>query len=92
MSCSSLTNIKLLEKWNVSNSSKFDSLFSCCSSLSDIKPLENRNVSSATNFKDIFSCCKSLSDKNNKKIGMFQNVQILVVCLNIVPHYQIFHH
>ena len=72
MSCSSLTNIKLLEKWNVSNSSKFDSMFSCCSSLSDIKPLENRNVSSATNFKDIFSCCKSLSQKTIRKLECFK--------------------
>ena len=39
--CSSLSDIKGLEKWNVSNGNNFSYMFSGCSSLSDIKGLEN---------------------------------------------------
>ena len=48
--CSSLSDIKALEKWNVSNGKDFSYLFSWCSSLSDIKVLENWNVSNGNNF------------------------------------------
>ena len=43
--CSSLSDIKALEKWNVSNGNNFESMFFGCSSLSDIKALEKWNVS-----------------------------------------------
>jgi hypothetical protein len=36
---SSLSYIKPLENWNVSNGNNFESMFGRCSSLSDIKPL-----------------------------------------------------
>ena len=35
--CSSLTDVKPLENWNVSNGNDFSNMFSECSSLSDIK-------------------------------------------------------
>ena len=45
MECSSLSDIKGLEKWNVSNGNNFSCMFYGCSSLSDIKALEKWNVS-----------------------------------------------
>ena len=42
--CSSLSEIKGLEKWNVSNGNNFRSMFCGCSSLSDIKGLLNWNL------------------------------------------------
>ena len=43
--CLSLSNIKGLEKWNVSNGTNFNSMFSFCALKSDIKALEKWNVS-----------------------------------------------
>ena len=51
--CSSLSDIKPLEKWNVSNGTYFSGMFSGCSSLSNIKPLEKWNLNENT-FKSIF--------------------------------------
>ena len=42
---STLSDIKQLEKWNVSNGNNFSGMFYESSSLSDIKPLQNWNVS-----------------------------------------------
>ena len=42
--CSSLSDIKVLEKWNVSNGNNFDGMFMGCSTLLDIKG-EKWNVS-----------------------------------------------
>ena len=39
--CNSLSDIKGLENWNVSNGNNFSYMFSYCQSLSDIKGLEN---------------------------------------------------
>ena len=39
--CSSLSNIKPLENWNVSNGTDFSGMFCDCRALSDIKSLEN---------------------------------------------------
>ena len=52
--CSSLSDIKSLEKCNVSNCNNFTGMFCGCSSLSDIKPLEKWNVSNSNNFESIF--------------------------------------
>ena len=41
---SSLSDIKVLENWDVSKNSVFSGMFQNCS-LSDIKPLENWNIS-----------------------------------------------
>ena len=41
--CSSLSDIKSLEKWNVSNCNDFEGMFSGCSSLSDINLLNKFN-------------------------------------------------
>ena len=57
-----ISEIKPLEKWNVSNGSNFMSMFSKCSSLSDITPLENWDVSNGIGFTYMFSECSSLSD------------------------------
>ena len=54
--CSSLSNIKPLEKWNVSNGTNFSGMFRGCSSLSDIKSLENWNVSNGTDFLILVVC------------------------------------
>ena len=43
--CSELSDIKPLEKWNVSNANDFSEMFSGCSLLSDIKPIKKWNVS-----------------------------------------------
>ena len=41
--CSLLSDIKPLEKWNVSNCKNFSGMFGECSLLSDIKSLEKWN-------------------------------------------------
>ena len=44
--CKSLSDIKSLEKWNVSNGNYFSFMFSDCTSLSDIKNIIKKwNVS-----------------------------------------------
>ena len=58
----SLSDIKALENWNVSNGKYFLYMFSSCKSLSDIKPLENWNVSNDKNISHIFAFSSSLSD------------------------------
>ena len=57
-----MTDIKVLENWNVSNGNDFSSMFNGCRSLSNIKGLENWNVSNGNNFSSMFSGCESLSD------------------------------
>ena len=42
--CSSLSDIKSLEKWDVSKCNDFKDMFSSCSSLLDIKPLEKWKI------------------------------------------------
>ena len=74
--CSNLSDIRPLEKWDVSNCIDFSSMFYGCKSLSDLKPLEawkiqnkviyNENPSSsdfnivAINFYHMFGSCTSL--------------------------------
>ena len=48
--CPKLSDIKPLEKWNVSNGNNFSNMFSFCSILSDIKPLEKWDVSNGIDF------------------------------------------
>ncbi len=43
--CSSLSEIKVLENWNLSNGNDLSEMFCGCSSLSDIQVLENWNLS-----------------------------------------------
>ena len=43
--CSSLSDIKGLEKWNVSNGREFECMFKECSSLTDFKGIGKWNVS-----------------------------------------------
>ena len=39
--CSSLSDIKVLQNWNVSNGNNFECMFYECSSLSDVTILKN---------------------------------------------------
>ena len=58
--CSSITDIKALEKWDVSNYTNFGGLFEDCSSLSDIKELKNGMYRNDFNY--MFKGYSSLSD------------------------------
>ena len=60
--CKSLSDIKPLENWNVSNGNNFSFMFAECPKLSDIKPLEKWNVSKGNNFDAMLDGCLSLSD------------------------------
>ena len=51
--CNSLSDIKALKNWNVSNGNNFKCMFDGCSSLSDIKTLQNWNVSNKNYLKYI---------------------------------------
>ena len=48
-----ISNIKVLENWNVLNGNNFSFMFYNCSSLLDIKALENWNISNKKYFKDM---------------------------------------
>ena len=58
--CKSLSEIKGLEKWNVSNGINFCYIFYECSTLSDIKGLEKWNVSNGNDFNSKFYGCSYL--------------------------------
>ena len=60
--CSSLSDIKPLYNWDVSNGNNLHGLFAGCSSLSDIKSLQNWNTSNGNDFGSMFCLCSSLSD------------------------------
>ena len=60
--CTSLSNIKPLEKWNVSNCTNFSNMFNGCTSLCDINSLENWDVSNSNSFSYMFYGCSSLSN------------------------------
>ena len=52
--CESLSNIKPLKNWNVSNGYEFGGMFNDCKSLSDIYALKNWNVSNGKYFRCLF--------------------------------------
>ena len=56
-----LSDIKSLENWNVSNGFDFNNIFQGLS-LKDIQPLQKWNVSNGINFKGIFCYCSILTD------------------------------
>jgi len=87
--CSSLSDIKSLENWNVSNGTYFSWMFRGCSSLKDIKSLENWNISNGTYFEGMFRGCSSLKDIKSLEIGMCQMGLILHLCSMNAHHYQI---
>jgi len=60
--CSSLSDIKVLKIWNISNGNNFTYMFNRCSLLSDIRGLINWNVSNGNIFSHMFKGCSSLSD------------------------------
>ena len=60
--CKSLSNVKGLENWDVSNIKSFHSFFRGCSKLSDISALKNWNVSKVETFFLMFEGCYNLSD------------------------------
>ena len=61
--CSSITDIKSLENWNVSNGTNFHMMFSHCN-FSDLRPLNNWNVAKGEQFDKMFGGCKLLKNKN----------------------------
>ena len=87
--CSSLSDIKSIEKWDVSENTNFDSLFWDCSSLLDIKPLQKWDVSQCTNFYSMFRGCSLLSDIKQLEKWMYHNVITLFFCSMVVHHYLI---
>ena len=58
--CSSLSDINILYKWNVSNGNNFNNMFLGCSSLSNINGLQNWNVLYGNNFRGMFKECPLL--------------------------------
>ena len=66
--CSSLSDIKSLENWNVSNVNNFSHMFDSCSSLSDIKSLENWKYKIKTdgNFESIIMNVQDWNDEVNE--------------------------
>ena len=42
--CSSLSDIKSLKNWNVTNSNNFKGMYSKCSSLSEVKASKNLEI------------------------------------------------
>ena len=55
--CSSLSDIKSLSFWDVSNGINFKNMFSYCSKLTNINPLQNWKVSNGKIFKAMFFKC-----------------------------------
>ena len=84
--CSSLSDIKELEKWNVSNGNNFSFMLMECSSLSDLRGSDKWNVSNGNNFECMLNGCSSLPDiKGLEK----WNVIVVHICSVNVHHYQI---
>ena len=52
--CSSLSDIRALENWDVSNGNNFSYMFSGCKSLSNVK-IEKWDLSKCTNFTCMFT-------------------------------------
>ena len=62
--CSSLSDLKPLEKWDVSKCTDFSDMFGECPLLSDLKPIKNWNVSKCIDFNLMFYECSDSLDKN----------------------------
>lgn len=58
--CESLTTLKGLENWNVSNVKKMDAAFEECSSLTDISALSKWDTSNVTSMGSMFYRCRVL--------------------------------
>ncbi|PLS27123.1 peptidase, partial [Bifidobacterium anseris] len=58
----SLASLSALAKWDVSQVTDMDGLFSNCTSLSDLSGLAKWDVGQVTNMSALFSNCSSLSD------------------------------
>ena len=67
--CFTLSDVKSLENWNVSNGNNFSYMFCNCSLLSDIKSLENWKFSCIINLSCMFDGCSwlSFSDRESLK-------------------------
>ena len=57
-----ISDIKPLEKWNISKAKNLCGIFESCELLTNIKPLENWNVSNCKDFSYMFQFCKNLSN------------------------------
>ena len=90
-----ISDIKPLEKWDVSNTINLADLFSGCKNLSDITPIRNWIISKCKDISGIFSFCDNLSDitiLQKWDVSKFQKLNtswIKVVYFLIVTNYQI---
>ena len=53
--CSSISDLKPIQNWNVPNGNNFSCMFYKCLSLSDLKPIQNWNVSNGKIFSEMFN-------------------------------------
>lgn len=60
--CESLTTLKGLENWNVSNVKNMNAAFDECNNLTDISALSNWDTSNVTTMGSVFSECHALAD------------------------------
>ena len=90
--CSNLSDIKALEKWNVSNGNNFTHMFRGCSKLSDIKALEKWNISNSLLKNIKYIKLFLYSDKTNNDCNSFFILNPLKYfnILNIILQYFVF--
>ena len=69
--CSSLSNIRSLQNWDVSRGNNFSYMFYKCSSLSDIRELKNWNLSNRSYFGEMLKGCFSLLDIKYDKMRIY---------------------
>ena len=75
--CSSISTLKGLEKWNVSNVENFSCMFQGCLSLSDITALEKWKIVKGNNFSYMFNDEDTYLILRLYIIGKFQERKIL---------------
>ena len=72
--CSSLSDIKALQNWNVSNGKNFNFMFYGCFSILDIKVLQNWNISNGNDYNDMFNQFSSFLDIKAKPNYRISNI------------------
>ena len=85
-----LSDITPIKNWDVSKCTNFVCMFSESSSLSDIKPLQNWDVSKCQIFWVCFLNVHLYQISSLYKIGIFQKVRALELCLKDVLSYPIY--
>ena len=79
-SCSLLSSLPDLYKWNTSNVSDKHGMFCYCSSLPTWPYLSKRNTSNVSDMNEIFCKCTSLKDKNISYFNI--NNKANIYCIN----------